>query len=102
MDMIPDELEQQIARAILAEEQVERLQQEIERLQAALNGPPSYRAAVLKELEAENERLRAAFEQAASIAFNGVEEEGYPGSIDRRPETLKNAILALVKKGRGP
>jgi hypothetical protein len=77
------------------------MQAEIERLQAALDGP-SYRAAVLKELEAENERLRAAFEQAASIAFNGVEEEGYPGSIDRRPETLRNAILALVKKGRGP
>jgi hypothetical protein len=68
---------------------------EIERLQAALEAP-SYRAAVLKELEAENDRLSAAFEQAASIAFDGVEEEGYPGSIDRRPETLRNAILALV------
>jgi hypothetical protein len=44
---------------------------------------------------AENERLRAALERAASIAFNGVEEEGYPGSVDRRPETLRDAILAL-------
>jgi hypothetical protein len=54
-------------------------------------------ALVVKRLQDENERLRAAFEQAASIVFNGVEEEDYPGSIDRRPETLKNAILALVK-----
>jgi hypothetical protein len=54
----------------------------------------------LRAFRAENERLRAAVEQAASIAFNGVEEEGYPGSIDRRPETLRNAILALAKKDR--
>jgi hypothetical protein len=43
------------------------MQRQIERLQAALDGP-SYRAA-----------------------------EGYPGSIDRRPETLKNAILETLK-----
>jgi hypothetical protein len=44
---------------------------------------------------ASDERLRAALERAASIAFRGVEEEGYPGSVDRRPETLRDAILAL-------
>jgi hypothetical protein len=88
---------------------------EIERLRAIA---PSYRSALLRaerearvrevaevralkdawidQLEAENRRLRTALEQAASIAFNGVEEEGYPGSIDRRPVTLRNAIMALV------
>ena len=49
----------------------------------------------------ELERLRAALEEAASIAFNGVEEEGYPGSIDRRPETLRNAILKLANISGG-
>jgi hypothetical protein len=39
-------------------------------------------------------------EQAASIAFHGVEEEGYPGSIDRRPVTLRNAIMALWLRSR--
>jgi hypothetical protein len=36
-----------------------------------------------------------ALERAAAIAFNGVEEEGYSGSIDRRPKVLRDAIRAL-------
>jgi hypothetical protein len=80
-----------IELARIAADEIERLR--AKRLRTAA---PSYRAAVLKELEAENERLRTAMEQAASIVFNGVEEEGYPGLIDRRPETLRSAILALV------
>jgi hypothetical protein len=40
-------------------------------------------------------QVRDLLERAASIAFNGVEEEGHPGSLDRRPETLRKAIISL-------